>query len=244
LEAIAELGRLGTIARAAAPLLGRLLRDRDPIQRQALLESLTALGEAAEEAALQLAPLARQPDFTVAAIAAWESMGSAAVPEILLLLESRRDCFDPCCDALARLGPQAAAAAPRLAALLPAFESFRRERLCEVLGSLGAGGAPAVPALIECLNDDRSNIRLAACRALRDIAADADTAVPALRQALAFALNESDGVEMRIASCEALAAFGPLAAAAEPELRRAKADYRTSVIAAARAALIKIGVEP
>ena len=244
LEAIAELGRMGTNARAAAPRLARLLNDRDPIQRQALLESLTALGEAAQEAGLQLGPLVAEPNFTVAAIAAWESMGAAAVPEILSLLETRRDCFYPCCDALARLGPAASAAAPRLAALLPAFEGFRRERLCQVLGALGAEAAPAVPALVGYLNDDRLSIRTAACRALRDIAADPETAVPALRQALAFALNEPESARMRIAACQALAAFGPQAAAAEPELRRAQSDDHPGVQAAARAALSNLGREP
>jgi HEAT repeat protein len=136
-------------------------------------------------------------------------------------------------DALGNIGPNAAGAAPALAAALKDPDKHVRQRAAGALVTIGPNAAEAVPALAAALKDHDNDVRRLAALALGKIGPNAAEAEPAL----ADTLKDPDTI-VRLWAIEALGKIGP---AAVPALAAALIDADKDVRARAAAALAEIG---
>ena len=214
------------------------MRDKAPVVRLAAATAAGAMGSEARPVARALAALIDDPDAAVRA-AAIRAVGAVGGTDSGIAAKLSAQLDDPALrraaiEALGRLGPQAAAAAPKLIALYPKAE--KSERLA-ILAALGASHASESIAVINgALKDPEPGFRAAALRAL----ANAQPAVDDLLPRLIEALRDSD-VSVRRIAAELLAvigdkepqksvpALGPMVALL------ASADDRTFVLEALRA---------
>jgi outer membrane protein assembly factor BamB len=125
-------------------------------------------------------------------------------------------------EALASIGPAAAAATPALAKALSDPVAGVRWAAGEALAAIGPSAAPAVPRLIEALNDEFLYVRICAAGALGHIGPNAAAAAdplrtaatdPAMRAEAEWALGKITGVASKR---PAAAPIAPSAAAGAP----------------------------
>jgi serine/threonine-protein kinase len=135
---------------------------------------------------------------------------------------------------------RAAAASPKVRALLDDLASTDRDerwRAAEALGGLGAEAKPAVGALGAALRDSNETVRWRAAEALGKIGVDAADAVPGLIASL-------DGAEMLATeAAKALGRLGPVARASVPALGNALSRSDVYVRREVAKALVKMGTE-
>ena len=132
--------------------------------------------------------------------------------------------------ALGRIGPAAAAVAPRLIGLLKEADETVRCQAAQALGEVGGDDGATVAALVELLQDASAPVKVSAARALGALRTAAAPAVPAL-----VPLLQDREESVRTAAAEAIAQVGPLDQAAtdalvrgagQPGQRRARPDGR------------------
>jgi HEAT repeat protein len=211
--------RVGTAAGAAlirlgAPAVGKL-RDKiaDPTLRLAVMEILSAIGQAAKPALDDLVKAIAEPDPQVrgdaaVAIAAIGADAAAAVPALRKLLEDESvpaAARYPAAFALGRIGPAAAAAEPALRQLASSPD--------EMMATVAVWAAlkikpddkslfeSAIPLLRRALRGDREMARLEAAVALGDIGPAAQSAIPILE----LVAEDDSAKPVRAAAAAALA---------------------------------------
>jgi HEAT repeat protein len=202
-EAIRYLGDLGSAGRAAVPALVRvLIADKDPTPRNRAARALAQIGGAA---VTPLAGLLKHEDSFVRRQAA---------------------------EALARIGPDAAAAQPALLAALKDSSVAVRAAAADALGEIAADLPATARALVAALAENepvRRHVGAALVRLGRD-------AVPALSDAL----TEKPAL-VRYHSARVLGLLGPEAASAVPRLIDLLRDKEPRVRRMAIVALGEIG---
>jgi HEAT repeat protein len=245
------LGSIGQEARAAVEPLRAALKDTQLGVRLSAAEALGRIGPAAKEAVPALADMLAKEERAVPQLGfpgrfpGWDPTGQAgfgmAMPR---QLTSARAVV---LEALGRLGPDAAAAAPILVKVrapasvlahigkpaVPALVEGLRDaapavRLyCAVaLGAIGPDAADGEPALAKALQDEDRAVRLQAIASLGGLGPAAKPAVGALVETLAAADN---GEEIRSEAAQALGGIGPEAAAAVPALIEALRDKHAAL---------------
>jgi HEAT repeat protein len=225
-RAIELLGSVQSLAPASRRELIRLLDDPDTSVRQHAAAALVRIGADDQHLLNEfifpaLAKLLNDQDAWIRHAACWTvtELGMKAkplVPALAASLESpgagryQESALAGAISALARIGPDAKAAAPIL------FRMARGDMVAhsirctaaQHLGDLGLDPEEALPVLREVLADAHdSAARASACRSLGKMGA---AAVPLLRERL----NTAD----HRAAIDALAAMGPPARAAVPDL--------------------------
>lgn len=180
--------------------LRRSLSDPSPLIRYYAIRAAARLeADAAAELAM---PLLHDPEDRVRVVAA-KVVGRTRIQETRFA-EALSACLgDPdaevrraALEALTAFGPNAAPAAPALAA------AARTELRDEVFTALVAIGPASVPSLVAMLEED-GNLASPACQALEEIGPDAEGAVPALLTRLQDRLPDD-----RAEAAQALAAIG------------------------------------
>ena len=180
------------------------LRDKNLAVRQATLNFLEMMEDAAAPAAPVLVDALGDPDRFVR----WQAariLGKIgpvrtdiSVPALARLLHPREDSDvrDAAAYTLYLYGPTAKAALPTLAAAVAAGESDARESLIKALVSVGPSSPDVVPPLQEALRSSFPGVRRAAADALGQLGPVAANAVPDLR----LMLNDDDpGVRIAVA---------------------------------------------
>jgi len=176
-EAAWALGRIGTPARAAVPMLISALKNRDAGLR---LRAAEALGRIGEHSPQQRTPLINRG--VVAALAS-----ALKDPDYRVRAAAAAAC--------SRVGPQASAASPELVASLRDPEAVVRLAALRALGRIVQHSAPAQSALLGCLRDEDRRVRLVAALAI----AGSDLNSDAVIAGLLAALRDPD-VEVRAAA--------------------------------------------
>jgi HEAT repeat protein len=153
LEAIQELGELGSASKDVLPALVREFQDRDWCIRREVARAIGNIG-----------PEAR-----------------AAIPALMERLadDDRRVAGE----AIATLGRLGISSIPALVSALDANAPYVRSSAAWVLSSFNAAAKPAIPALIAALKDEDWQVRWVAAYALGCIGPDAKSAIPALIEA-------------------------------------------------------------
>jgi len=138
--------------------------------------------------------------------------------------------------ALHRIGPAAAAVAPRLIGLLNEADETVRCQAAMALGEVGGETKATVAALVELLQDASAEVKVAAARALGALRKAAAPAIPALAPLL-----QDREESVRTAAAEAIAGLGPLNQAATGTLVEGLASLDNVVRAHTAQALGTIG---
>ncbi len=221
LYVVEALGRLGTDARHAVPVLAQALKDRDNDIRRKAAQVLGGLGPLARRQAFQTllaTASATDADETVAeaALEALMKLGELTRAETDLLIEALGDdkrwiwvrCF--AARRLGDQGPQAAAAVPALAQVLQTAKDDNLLALsARALGNIGEKQEDAVKALVALVCSQAADkVRMAALQAVTKLDLSAVLTEPMTRL-----LTEERNAELRKALAqqmdERLAALKP-----------------------------------
>jgi HEAT repeat protein len=138
--------------------------------------------------------------------------------------------------ALGRVGPAAAAAAPRLIALFHDADETVRCQAAEALGRVGAVSESSAAALVGLLADASVAVKVSAARALGSLRKVAAPAVPSL-----VSLLQEPDEAVRAAAAEAIAQIGTLDEKAAESLAEGLASPDNVVRAQTAEALAAIG---
>lgn len=232
---------LGELGPPAAHFLPELLNalNSDQVSQSDIVETLARIGPAAASAGpvlLRNLMGDRVLDFEESAyFDALAAMGESQVPEILdaafapATPDERRPRL---LRAIARFGPDAESAVPRLVALVVVPDFELRTAAIETLGRVRSRPEIAVPALQQALHDSRPELRIAA---IRSLAAFGEAALPATRE-LAVTLSD-DYVDVRVAAAETLCALPNFPPSVREALHGAAEDSNPYVRRLARKAL-------
>ncbi len=276
----AALGRLHAVK--AVPVLAALVRDPSEMVRLSVLEALGVLGSL--RAATRKSMRGRGLGRVARAGNAWLSFGArkefAESPKydpvelaVAALQSALADLSTSvriqAVMALGRIGPAAAAAGPRLIALLNESDETVRCQAATALGEVRGEPQATMAALVEMLKDSSAAVKTSATRGLGALGKGAAEAVQALvpllqdrdelvrtaaaeaiaqvgpldeaaTDALVLGLDSADNV-VRAQTAEALGTIGAAAEEAAPALVEAMADDNDRVRAMAALALGKIG---
>jgi HEAT repeat protein len=218
-------------AEPAIPALIRAAKDSDPHVRSRAINVLEMLGPKAKDAVPVLIAALTDPDDPRDA----DRRGDASVPEVAAL-------------ALARIGPAARGAVPRLLELARKDKGRRRNLAMVALGNIGWNAKEVVPLLMGVLKSKPSPpARVCAAGALAGFGEAAEPALPVLLQTLDVrdvAGDKPQAETIRANVCWALGAIGPKhARKTVPVLVRIAADRSAfaSVRCSAADALGRIG---
>ena len=240
-EALAALKTAGPAAAAKAPLVAGLLYDRSKELKQAVSETLQAMGPAAAAALARVLEDGGEQEKSTA-LKGLAVMGEAASGQVdLLAAQLQGTAWYVRLEALHTirdLGPAARTLAGEMTNLLRDPETTVRGIAGEALGAMGA--ADQIPALVAMLQDEDLNFALAAARSLGNLGALAAPEVSEIAELLsrpgangriagAWALSylseysaahidaigtllDAPEAQVRTAGVRALAGFGALAA--------------------------------
>lgn len=153
LEAIRELGELGSASKDVLPALVREFQDRNWCIRKEVARAIGNIGPEARTAIPSLVERLRDEDRRVSG------------------------------EAIATLGKLGCSSIPALVSALDTKASHVRSSAAWVLASFNAAAKPAIPALIAALKDEDWQVRWVAAYALGCIGPDAKSAIPALIEA-------------------------------------------------------------
>jgi HEAT repeat protein len=257
------LGEIGPAASAAAPFLGPLALDSNPVVHYPAMNALAAIGEPAaptlrrvlagglvNSARLDADALDSEVNrFKISlqpALHAIEAIGES--PRLAALLEAEltealRSPYLVVRLKAARVLPKnprtAAAVVPVLVRATGAGEAATRAEATALLGELGPAARSAVPRLTESLLDPDPCVRRAALLSLARVIPHARTVVPLLVESLTDPAGE-----VRVAACDALGRLGPAAGAALPALRGAARDRECQVRVAAAIGIARVTGRP
>ena len=211
-EAVRQLGRIGSLARTAAPELISALTNRS---RPWLLRRHRRCARGDRRAA------------------------ETALPALVAAIGIGSDVDDDrCAAAVGHYGASAALAVPALKRLLETSGGsdriYARASAATSLGRIGQPAASAVPSLIRALKDEHPQVRIAAAGSFQGIGPAARAALPSL----IAALDDPDNV-VGLSAVESLGAVATNETIVVDALRR-KLDHAT-LGRPAEAALIKIG---
>lgn len=213
IQAIDQLGRLGSQAAPAVPALETLLRDDSAMVRAHAAGSLGAIGSAAETAVPSLIRSVGDPEPAVRRKAI-EALGRlrpdpqlTVQPFVRLMEDADPSVRLRALDALAEHG---AAAVPALVELLEKDQAAYWA--CLVLNQIGPDAESAVPALTERISDPRPEVRREAILALAEIGEAAAAATDAIAAVL-------DDDTTRLAATYALGRLGRIPPEAGSRIR-------------------------
>ncbi len=219
--AVGLAGQMGPDAAETIPVLVELMKDTDEEHYRISSDAVYALremGPAAKVAIPELTEMLGHADLSVRSRAAEALLemrpeGKVAIPFVVEeILEGRDSSVSHSWfNALARLGPDAKAAVPRLVKLLDS-----RVGGCaaaRVLGSIGPEAKAAIPELERLLAHENEYFRVAAAGALVEIGPPAEPPISTLVELL-----QSDTAQIRLAAARALGTVGAEAKAAVPGL--------------------------
>ncbi len=231
------LGRIGTAARPAVPLLIDTLTSKQVSVRRNSPLALAAIGgEEAKKAVGAIAGLLDDEDAGVqaaAALAVWQlDRDPRAVPKLAEMLENGKDAAPyQAAVALGQLGPEAAGALGALLGALGHADEDVRRAAARVLGGIGP---PALPAIEGAMAGKDARTSREAAEALGYLGS---AAIPAL----AAALRHADPQVRRVAA-RALGRLGPQARQARSALLEAVSDPDPAVRDTAADALKRVGM--
>ena len=204
----------------AIPLLVELLRNERTSFRRFAADFFIDLAPHTEPIQPALRRALRDEDVVVAgdAARALGALGNRASPSVRALVTTLRSHDDPyvriyAAEALASIGPRAAAATNDLATALGDPIPGVRWAAGEALSSIGPAASSAVPQLIDALQDKFLYVRICAASALGSIGPKAHAARealkvaaydPALRSEAEWALNRIAGVNSEKPTVSAL----------------------------------------
>jgi HEAT repeat protein len=185
------LGRLGPDAREAQPALAALtaaLNDADSHVRNVAATALASIGPAGPDAIPLLQELLATPDCLPAlrALARYGPDAAPALGKILVQLNHKGDSEIRwnAARTLAKIGPAAKEAAPRLVAAMKDPEPLVREHAAEALGEIGLDAKETIPALVEALKDPDARVRRDAVRSLEQMGSAAKPVLSSIRPLL------------------------------------------------------------
>jgi HEAT repeat protein len=220
----AALGRLHSLK--AVPELAALVRDRSEVVRQSAVEALGVLGSLRAGSAQSMRgrgrgrvarggriwrffvarkQFAQSPNHDPVQVAVATLQSALADDSLTVRIQAVM--------ALGRIGPPAAAAAPRLIGLLTESDETVRCQAAEALGKVRGEPQATMAALVEMLRDASGPVKTSATRALGAMDKAAASAVPAL-----VPLLQDRDESVRVAAAEAIAQVGPLDQAATDAL--------------------------
>lgn len=164
------MGTYPAATQMTVPVLVKALQDKEVSVRLAAIDALAALGPAARDAvpALNAAFADQQGAVTIRAAEALAMIGSPAVPALVQRLDDA-NYGELALQTLGQMGPDAAAAAPSLVALLSKPGKFSVRELCITLAFMKADPAVAGAALQTIARDTKNPARPAAIFALGNI---------------------------------------------------------------------------
>ncbi len=212
----ATLGRLHAVK--AVPSLAALVRDPSEMVRQSAVEALGALGSLRAVRAHSVRGRGRGRVTSVGRL--WLSFREpkqfahspknnpvefAVATLQSALADSSTSVRIQAVRALGRIGPAAAAAGPRLIALLNESDETVRCQAATALGEVRGDPQATTAALVQMLNDSSAPVKTSATRALGAMEKAAAQAVPAL-----VPLLQDRDESVRTAAAEAIARVGPL----------------------------------
>jgi HEAT repeat protein len=193
--AAAALGRVGP---RAAPLLVRMMGDRDGPVTAAAINALTEIGPGAVPALTEAltdqdAAIRRWAATTLGGIS---PPASQAVPTLWERLDAEDDSLahEAVAGALGRIGRGDTDIRQKLIGLLGRPEARLRAGAAEALGQMREFSRPAIPALIQALRDADRNVREEAKEALERIGRTLYKDDPALREQIDAAIGPAKTV--------------------------------------------------
>jgi HEAT repeat protein len=251
-QALWQLDPEKETADLVAPVLGKLLKTKDPAYRADAAQVLVNLGPRASPAIADLTDALKDktndPDTRARCAFALGNIGSvgqqstdAATVKVLteVLKTGGGALSEHAAFALKLLGPKAVAAWPELTAALKDPNVQLRGRAALALAAIGEGAKEAVPALTQALADNTDpNIRVFLAQALWFVAKDQATALPVLLDIIQDGKLRPD---IKGPAANVLAYMGPAARAAQPALARLQDDPDEALRAAVAVAIDRIG---
>jgi HEAT repeat protein len=196
--AISYLGEMGPAAAEAAPQLEPFLRDPDSVIREQAEKALGAIDPRFLESSQQrlnasndgnlerIVRMLREGDFrekyqALGLVGLYGPAARSAVPALIDALDgfsptnagvlgwtAKMNSQHEAAEALAEIGPDAAAARPALMARVRIGASFHSS-FCKALGRIGPPAQEAIPVLEDALRDENLSVRLSAADALTRI---------------------------------------------------------------------------
>lgn len=169
------------------PETGR--RPQEGLNRVRAMHALAAIGSEASEAAPRLLAIVADPSEhelhqlnALETVVAIGNIPASEVPVILRVLRTKTDIDfrEAAIDAVAIIGPAAAAAIPDLTAALRDQDPFVRIAAARALGAIGPAARSAIPALVLALYDPIPAMRMRAAESLAKFGHAAEPAVEAL----------------------------------------------------------------
>jgi HEAT repeat protein len=188
-EIMVALARIGPQAKAAVPVLMKILEDQENPLRAGAAYALAKLGaRQAQRLLIQALPREDDPEMRVVAPIALvllspdsDVLVALALPRLIMLLADDSNLVrHEAATTLARIGPRAADAAPVLIAGVADPDPALREAYLSALGEIGPDGADAMPAITKGLADPDFPVRYSASYAAGKFGAAAQTAIPLL----------------------------------------------------------------
>jgi HEAT repeat protein len=188
-EIMVALARIGPPAKAAVPVLMKILEDKEHPLRAGAAYALAKLGaRQAQRLLIQALPREDDPEMRVVAPIALvllsgdsDALVALALPRLIMLLaDDSKLVRHEAATALAHIGPRAADAAPVLIAGVDDPDPALREAYLSALGEIGPDGADAMPAIMKRLADSDFPVRYSASYAAGKFGAAAQSAVPLL----------------------------------------------------------------
>jgi HEAT repeat protein len=183
LEAIRELGEMGSPAKAVLPALVREFHDRDWQIRREVTRAIGNIGPEARAAIGLLVDRLRDSDRRVSteAIASLGKLGSMSIPTLVSALESEHPYIrSSAAWVLSSFNFAASSAVPALTAALKDEDWQVRWVAAYALGCIGPDAKSAIPVLIEAFRGEYELVAKEASRSLWRISGEAETIVTAL----------------------------------------------------------------
>lgn len=171
------------------------LTDNDPTLRLMAAKGLQLLAPDPEIVAPRLVAVLAEEDPVVAynLVEAFASLGEPAAERAAAALQNEK-LRSLAAEVLSRMGSQAAAVAPQVAAALKDSSGEFRQQLQSALANMGTAAAPATPELIRSLSDDAAEVRISAMLALANIGPAASAAKSALLSKVQSSNSEFESV--------------------------------------------------
>ena len=190
LEAIRELGELGSASKGVLPALMREFQDRDWCIRREVARAIGNIGPEARTAIPALVERLRDEDRRVSgeAIATLGRLGVSSIPALVSALEAKAPYVrSSAAWVLASFNAAAKPAIPALIAALKDKDWQVQWVAAYALGCIGPEAKSAIPSLIEAFRGDYELVSKEASRTLWRISGEAETIVAALGE-----LNQSN----------------------------------------------------
>lgn len=206
----------------AVPVCQWLLEhDKNAVVRARAADALKQMGPDAKPAGAALLKAIDDPDPVVKGVAlqALDVLAPDLPPDAMAKLESRLPEIESI-RILAKLGPAAASASPKLIALMKSEDPAVRFQAIRALGKIGPSSIPLVPEFVRLMaSDGNDKVREISAEVIGMLGPQAATAHPDAIPALGKALNDPAWNVRR----DAVRSLGQLGSLAKPVLGGVKA---------------------